>query len=81
MESVEGRMQTICFCEGQVAELKPAGKQKKLESCSLAVLCILVGGGVSSVAHGRMILIKKPTLRDYLGPSLALCGATAVPCI
>lgn len=45
MESIGGRMQTICFCEGQVAELKPAGKQKKLESCSLVELCILVGVG------------------------------------
>lgn len=38
-------MQTICFCEGQVAELKPAGKQKKPESCSLAALCNPVGVG------------------------------------
>lgn len=26
VESIEGRMQTICSCQGQVAELKPAGK-------------------------------------------------------
>lgn len=45
MESVGGRMQNICFCQGQVADLKPAGKQKKLESRSLAVLCVLVGVG------------------------------------
>lgn len=35
---VGGRMQTICFAQGRVAELKAAGKPEEPESCSLAGL-------------------------------------------
>lgn len=38
-----GRMQTICFAEGRIVELKAAGKPKEAESCSLAGLSIPVG--------------------------------------
>lgn len=44
-----GRMQTICFAEGRVAELKAAGKPKEPESCSLPGLCIPVGVGGNPV--------------------------------
>lgn len=59
-------MQTICFGEGQVAELKP----KKPESRSLTALCIPVGA-----CGGHHVW---PTEGD-LGPCLAPCGVTAVP--